>query len=174
MRDKSLEEISILKLLIFTLSFISICMTLILFLLLPTLRNYKEISLRENSQIAMLNAAKAKFYASRDKVLSLRREDNKSLERFERSFDVKVLKDFSQRYFKDVKIKENELPEAEEYLKHSLKISANIESPKNLYDFIDALGGFGYLVKVDYPLNLKAAEKGINVDFIIKIYSAAS
>ncbi len=39
MKDKSLEEIDLLKLIICALSFISVCTALILFLLLPTLKN---------------------------------------------------------------------------------------------------------------------------------------
>lgn len=174
MKDKSLEEISAVKLLICTLSFISVCMTLILFLLLPILKNYKEISLRENSQTAILNTAKAKLSASEYRISSLRSENNKSLEQFETSFNIKTLKDFSQRYFKDVTIRQNKILKAEKYLKYSLTISANIENPKNLYDFIDALKEFDSLIKIDYPLNLKATERGISIDFVVKIYSAAS
>lgn len=174
MKDKSLEEINVLKLLICTLSFISICMALILFVLLPVLKDYQENSLRENSQVAMLNAAKAKLGASEGKVSSLRSESNKSLEQFEQNFDVKILEKFLQNYFKDIKIKENEISKAEKYLTHSLTINAYMQNPKNLYDFIDALPGFDYLVKIDYPLNLKAAKNGINIILILKIYSAAS
>ena len=156
MKDKSLEEINPIKLLICILSFISICMALILFLLLPQLRNYQENSLRENSQIALFEATKAKFAASENKISSLRNENNKSLEQFEQNFDIKILENFLQKYFK-----------------HSFTIDAKIQNPKSFYDFIDALSGFDYLVKMDYPLNLKAAQEGIDISFVIKIYSAA-
>lgn len=172
MKDRSLEEINVLKLLICILSFISVCMALILFMLLPVLKDYKETSLTENSQVAMLNAVKAKLGVSEGKVLSLRNENNKSLEQFEQSFNTKVLEKFLQNYFQNVKIKENKISEPEKYLTHSLTINASMKNPKNLYDFIDALPGFDYLIRIDYPLNLKATKNGIELTCIAKIYSA--
>ena len=173
MKDKSLEEINPVKLLICVLSFISVCMALILFLLLPQLRNYKENSLRENSQIALFEATKARLATSENKISSLRNENNKSLEQFEQNFDIKILENFLQKYFKNIKIQENQLTQTQKYLKHSFTIDAKIQNPKSFYDFIDALSGFDYLVKMDYPLNLKAAQEGIDISFVIKIYSAA-
>ncbi len=171
MKDRSLEDINPIKLLVCALSFIIVCMALILFMLLPVLKDFKENSARENSQIAMLEATKAKFSASEGRVLVLRNENNKSLEQFEQKFNAKNLETFLQKTFKNVKIKENALLKQEKYLKHSLSISANMENPKKLYDFIDALKEADYAIKLDYPLNLRVAKEGIDIDFVIKIYS---
>ncbi|EEP3374902.1 hypothetical protein HBL87_001833, partial [Campylobacter upsaliensis] len=89
MKDKSFEEINVVKILVLTLSFISVCTALILFLLLPTLKAYKELSVRENSQIALLNATKAKLNASETKITQLKSENNKSLEQFQTSLNEK-------------------------------------------------------------------------------------
>ncbi|MGI8067339.1 hypothetical protein ACNGGR_07705 [Campylobacter jejuni] len=104
MKDKSLEEIDLLKLIICALSFISVCTALILFLLLPTLKNYKQANLRENSQLAILKAAKLKFDFSEDKISTLRSENNKSLEQFEQNFNIGNFDIFLQKYFQNVKI----------------------------------------------------------------------
>ena len=169
MKDKSFEEINIVKILILTLSFISVCTALILFLLLPTLKSYKELSLKDNSQTALLNATKAKLNASEDKIAVLRGENNKSLEQFQTNFNEKNFQLFLSQFFKNIEIKtlknENEL-----YLKHTLLVQADLASPKNLYDFIDALQNYDNLIKIDYPLNLKAKKSGIELSFIAKIY----
>lgn len=47
MKDKSLEELNILKIVIYVLSFITVCTALILFLLLPALKDYKQTHLRK-------------------------------------------------------------------------------------------------------------------------------
>ncbi len=47
MKDKSLEELNILKIVIYVLSFITVCTALILFLLLPVLKDYKQTHLRK-------------------------------------------------------------------------------------------------------------------------------
>ncbi|TNB56285.1 hypothetical protein FDW47_02265 [Campylobacter helveticus] len=169
MKDKSFEEINIVKILILTLSFISVCTALILFLLLPTLKSYKELSLKDNSQTALLNATKAKLNASEDKIAVLRGENNKSLEQFQTNLNEKNFQLFLSQFFKNIEIKtlknENEL-----YLKHTLLVQADLASPKNLYDFIDALQNYDNLIKIDYPLNLKAKKSGIELSFIAKIY----
>ena len=167
MKDKSFEEINVVKILVLTLSFISVCTALIL--LLPTLKAYKELNIRENSQIALLNATKAKLNASEAKITQLKSENNKSLEQFQTSLNEKNFQTFLTLFFKNIKIKT--LENAKElYLKHTLLVQADLASPKNLYDFIDALQNYDSLIKIDYPLNLKAKKSGIELSFIAKIY----
>ncbi|MBM0637499.1 hypothetical protein LNU06_05690 [Campylobacter sp. VicNov18] len=172
MKDKSLEEINLLKLLIYALSFISVCTALILFLLLPTLKNYQQASLRENSQFTILKAAKAKLNVSKDKISDLRNENNKSLDQFKQNFNIKNFNIFLQKYFKNIEIKETNLEKPEKYLKNRLLIQATINNPRRLYDFIDALKNYNNLIKIDYPLKLKAAEQGIIINLTLKIYSS--
>lgn len=52
------------------------------------IKNYKQANLRENSQLAILKAAKSKFDFSEDKISTLRSENNKSLEQFEQNFNI--------------------------------------------------------------------------------------
>lgn len=170
MKDKSFEEINVVKILVLTLSFISVCTALILFLLLPTLKAYKELSIRENSQIALLNATKAKLNASEDKLSQLRSENNKSLEQFQTTFDEKNFQVFLSKFFKKIQIKITK-SQNEFYLKHTLLVSAYLDTPKNLYDFINALQSYDNLIKIDYPLNLKAQKEGIKLSFVAKIYA---
>lgn len=170
MKDKSLEEIDLLKLLVCALSFISICTALILFLLLPTLKNYKQTNLVENSQLAILKAVKSKFDLSENKIATLRNENNKSLEQFEQNFNIGNFDTFLQKYFQNVKIQEVKLEKQEKYLKNILAVHATMNNPKRLYDFIDALKNYDNLIKLDYPLNLKAGNKDIQISFNLKIY----
>ncbi|HDZ5065499.1 TPA: hypothetical protein RTH03_000598 [Campylobacter jejuni] len=170
MKDKSLEEVDLLKLIVCALSFISVCTALILFLLLPTLKNYKQANLRENSQLAILKAAQSKFDFSENKITTLRNENNKSLEQFEQNFNIGNFDVFLQKYFQNVKIQEIKPEKQEKYLKNRLIIKATMNNPRKLYDLIDALKNYNNLIKLDYPLNLKAQDEGIKINFIIKIY----
>ncbi|HDZ5096644.1 TPA: hypothetical protein RTH11_000441 [Campylobacter jejuni] len=170
MKDKSLEEVDLLKLIVCALSFISVCTALILFLLLPILKNYKQANLRENSQLAILKAAQSKFDFSENKITTLRNENNKSLEQFEQNFNIGNFDVFLQKYFQNVKIQEIKPEKQEKYLKNRLAIEATMNNPRRLYDLIDALKNYNNLIKLDYPLNLKAQDEGIKINFIIKIY----
>ncbi len=172
MKDKSLEEINILKLLIYALSFISVCTALILFLLLPTLKNYKQISIRENSQLAILKTTKSNLDFSKNKIAILKNENNKSLEQFKQNLNVSNLNIFLQKYFQNIKIQEIKIEKKEKYLKNQLEIKATMNNPRRLYDFIDALKNYNNLIKLDYPLNLKAGEQGIMINLTLKIYSS--
>ncbi|EIE9413924.1 hypothetical protein LEZ71_005357, partial [Escherichia coli] len=53
-----------------------------------------------------------------------------------------------------------------------LAIKATMNNPRRLYDFIDALKNYNNLIKLDYPLNLKAGEQGISIDLTLKVYSS--
>lgn len=170
MKDKSLEELDILKILIYALSFISICTALILFLLLPMLREYKQANSRVNSQTAVFNVTKNKFDLSEEKISILRTDNNKSLDQFEQNFKLSDFDAFLKKYFQNIKIQQLSINTKEKYLKNYLNIQATINNPKYLYNFIDALKNYNNLIKIDYPLNLKASQEGIAISFNVKIY----
>ncbi len=172
MKDKSLEELDILKILIYALSFISVCTALILFLLLPILRDYKHANSKANSQTAVFNVAKNKFNLSEEKISVLRTDNNKSLEQFEQNFKLSDFNAFLKKYFQNIKIQQLSISTKEKYLKNYLNIQATINNPKYFYNFIDALKSYDNLIKIDYPLNLKAGQEGIIISFNVKIYSS--
>lgn len=172
MKDKSFEEIDVLKLLIYSFSFITICTGLILFLLLPILKEYKEIVAKENIQNSSLVSTNKELKASEDKLSLLRKENNISLEQFKRQFDVQNFVNFTKNYFQNVKIKSLDTNQSIPYLKEHLLIQANIKNPRILYNFIDHLKQYKNLIQIDYPLTLKADDKDIAVSFPVKIYFA--
>ncbi|HEG5395712.1 TPA: hypothetical protein SEZ58_000718 [Campylobacter coli] len=171
MKDKSLEELNILKIIIYVLSFITVCTALILFLLLPLLKDYKQANLRKNSQVAIFNAAKIKLDISENKINTLRTENNKSLEQFEQKFNLTHFQNFLEKYFKNIQVTELKLDKKEKYLTHRINIQASINNPRRLYDFIDALAQYNNLVKIDYPMTLKASDHGIMINLNVQIYS---
>ncbi|HEE9579530.1 TPA: hypothetical protein R8E29_000878 [Campylobacter coli] len=171
MKDKSLEELNILKIVIYVLSFITVCTALILFLLLPVLKDYKQTHLRKNSQAAIFNAAKAKLDTSENKISALRTENNKSLEQFEQQFNLTHFQNFLEKYFENIQITELKLDKKEKYLTYRINIRASINNPRRLYDFIDALAQYNNLVKIDYPMTLKASDHGIMINLNVQIYS---
>ncbi|HEB9326220.1 TPA: hypothetical protein RZK19_000526 [Campylobacter coli] len=171
MKDKSLEELNILKIIIYVLSFITVCTALILFLLLPLLKDYKQANLRKNSQVAIFNAAKTKLDISENKINTLRTENNKSLEQFEQKFNLTHFQIFLEKYFKNIQATELKLDKKEKYLTHRINIQASINNPRRLYDFIDALAQYNNLVKIDYPMTLKASNHGIMINLNVQIYS---
>lgn len=105
MKDKSLEEINLLKLIVFTLSFISICTALILFLLLPALKKYQQISLVEHSQLSILKTTQSNFDFSKDKITKLKNENPKSLEQFKQNLILIILIFSYKNTFKILKFK---------------------------------------------------------------------
>ncbi|MBZ7933968.1 hypothetical protein H2275_02050 [Campylobacter sp. W0065] len=171
MKDKSLEELNIVRILILALSFISICTALILFLLLPVLKDYEQINLRENSQIGTVNSFKIDLKSSEDKVIQLQNINKKNLDQFQQKFDEKKFNQFLKYYFKNIKITNIKLQSQEEYLYKKLKIEGLMDNPKNFYNFIDALKDYDNLIKISDPIVLKATPKGIAINFSIEIYS---
>ncbi|TKX31622.1 hypothetical protein [Campylobacter aviculae] len=171
MKDKSLEELDILKIIIFALSFITVCTALILFLLLPILKDYKNINLKENSQIAIFNSVKTDLESSEDKISKLKRQNNKILKQFDQDLNPKQLKVFLLKYFQNIKIQEINTNKKDKYLTHKLNIQGIMNNPRRFYDCIDALQDYDNLIKISYPITLKAIPKGIAINFSVEIYS---
>ncbi|TKX30453.1 hypothetical protein [Campylobacter estrildidarum] len=171
MKDKSLEELDILKTIIFALSFITVCTALILFLLLPILKDYKNNNLKENSEIAIFNSVKTDLEISENKISKLKAQNNKILKQFDQGLNIKQLEVFLQKYFQNIQIKEINIDKKEKYLTHKLNIQGLMNNPRRFYDFIDALQNYDSLIKIGYPFILKATQKGIAINFSVEIYS---
>ncbi|EPM2019017.1 hypothetical protein ACTLLN_002210, partial [Campylobacter coli] len=101
----------------------------------------------------------------------LRTENNKSLEQFEQQFNLTHFQNFLEKYFENIQITELKLDKKEKYLTHRINIRASINNPRRLYDFIDALAQYNNLVKIDYPMTLKASDHGIMINLNVQIYS---
>ncbi len=173
MNDRSLEQISIPKLLLYSLAFICACAGLIVFLIMPILRDYKSSVAELGSQNSVNYAVNESFQASLERVQGLQSENKAILKQFDAEFNRSALITFLENYFFEPRLNELESKEKPEYLQHEFNVSAVMDNPKIFYRFIEDLRGFESLVKLETPIDLRAQEDGeIAVSFIIKVFSS--
>ncbi|KAA6228867.1 hypothetical protein FMM55_00095 [Campylobacter sp. LR196d] len=171
LNDKSLDDINTLKLIICVLSFITVCFALILFLLLPTLKNFKELNILENSHLATLQEEQANLQFNQERINDLKEANAHSFSQFEQKFNPVHFRELLEKYFQNVVMKELENTN-ELYLTNNISIDASMDKPQNLYDFLDNLKNFESLVKISPPLIMKAQKTTTSIHFNAKVYSA--
>jgi len=86
-KDTSLEDIDILKLLIYILVFIVICLIMIFGFIVPNIKEYRSIQAQNRSQIASVSKVE-QIYNSKNNVLDeIKQKDRTVLKAFDTKFN---------------------------------------------------------------------------------------
>ena len=173
MNDRSLEQISLTKLVLYSLAFITLCGGLIAFLIMPILRDYKSSVAELNSQNGINYAINESFQESLERVQGLENENKAILTQFDAEFNKSSLITFLENYFFEPTLSEIKLKEKPKYLGYEFNVSAVMDNPKIFYRFIEDLRGYDSLIKLETPIDLRAQDDGeIAISFIIKVFSS--
>ena len=170
-KDTSLEDIDILKLLIYILVFIVICLIMIFGFIVPNIKEYRSIQAQNRSQIASVSKIE-QIYNSKNNVLDeIKQKDRTVLKAFDTKFNKIKFSAFATNYFSDVKLHEmpNENPD-EPFLRYELNVTSMVKTPSKFYNFIDALQKYDNIVKIDFPIKMRGEGDKIHTTFNIKIY----
>lgn len=172
--DRSLEQIDLSKLVLYTLAFVALCGCLIMFLVMPTFKEYKKALSELSTQTHINKLVNEDFQASLNRLEHLKSENKALLEQFDADFNATHLLKFLDKYFDEAdftEIKNNGAKQ--EYLQYEFNVSAILDHPKQFYSFIDALNTYQSLIKLESPLDLKSRDDGeIDISFMLKVYSS--
>lgn len=173
MKEKLLNEINTMRMLIFSAGFVLMCAFLILVFMLPALNNYKSAKLRLNSQNSVNHSIEQKLAQSEQILANLQTENKKIFAQFDKKFDINTMRKFLEQFFDNVKIEELEitLPK-EEYLAKKLHIKALMKSPEQFYTFMENIRDYENILAVQTPLKLQSQGQNIDFEFDMKIYSS--
>ncbi|WP_139451625.1 hypothetical protein [Campylobacter armoricus] len=172
--DKSLEEADILKILIYSFSFVAICAVLILFLIIPFLKDYKiEYSRLAKQQIQNTKALN-ELQAIENVIAKFQNTYKQNLSQINTDFSQKEFIDYMKNYFDDVKINLIPIKIEQEYLKYQFNVNAKIKNPQAFYSFLKDLQKYKNLIEISAPVEFKSEGKHINLKFKIKVFYAPS
>ncbi|EAK5848058.1 hypothetical protein BAY65_07415 [Campylobacter lari] len=170
--DKSLEEADVLKILIYSFSFVALCAILILFLIVPFLKDYKI----EHSKLAtqqIQNTKAINELQALEKVIDeFQKVNAQNLAQINTEFSQKELLEFMKNYFDDVKINLIPIKKQQEYLKYQFEANVKMKNPQAFYSFLNDLQGYKNLIEISTPVEFKSEEKHINLKFKIKVFYA--
>ncbi|HEC1797180.1 TPA: hypothetical protein R1763_000601 [Campylobacter lari] len=171
-KDKSLEEADILKILIYSFSFVALCAILILFLIVPFLKDYKIEHSRLAAQQIQNTKALNELQALEKVIRDFQSTNAQNLAQINAEFSQKELMDFMKNYFDDVKINLIPIKKKQEYLKYQFGVSVKMKNPQAFYSFLNDLQRYKNLIEISTPVEFKSEEKHIDLKFRIKVFHA--
>lgn len=169
--DKSVENLNITKLMIYTLAFLSISAILILFLILPKLQEFKLLKERMNTQLLRNAGIKAKLDALQADVGLLNAQNAFAFKQFNTLFTQESLRAFLKLYLPNF-ILTKETPAKEKYLLQEYRVDTTIKNPMQFLRLTAAINKNKNLLRITMPVKLELRnENALNLHFRIKVYS---
>ncbi|MBX1886598.1 hypothetical protein [Campylobacter peloridis] len=170
--DKSLEEADVLKILIYSFSFIALCAILILFLIVPFLRDYKlehsRLVVQQSQNIKALN----ELQAIETTIQNFKNTNAKNLAQINTEFSQDDFIKFMKNYFEDVSLKSIPIEKSSQYLKYQFHAQVKMLNPQAFYSFLNDLQKYKNLVEITTPVKFKSEKKHINLEFKINVFFA--
>ena len=171
-KDRSLQNIDVTKLLIYVLICITACLAMIFGLLVPSIKEYKQVKYESRMQIAA-SAQTQRLYDAKSKALNEIKQNHKAvLDALDNKFDADKFTQFASKYFANVNLSEpKEAAKNGEISVYELTVTGSMKTPAKFYEFMDALQNYENIVKIDFPIKMRKDTKKIDATFGVKIYS---
>lgn len=171
-KDTSLENIDIVKLLIFILIFALICLIMIFAFIVPNIKEYKNLN-SQNRSASLAHAKVKMLYDNKLNTLDSIKENSRFiLSAYDTNFDKDKFLKFATGFFSDVSLNEIKHVQtaSEDYFLFELNVTSAVNSPTKFYDFLDALAKYENIIKAEFPIVMKGDDKLIRTTFNIKVY----
>ena len=163
-KDRSLHNIDVTKLLIYVLICIIACLAMIFGLLVPSIKEYKQVKYESRMQIAA-SAQTQRLYDAKSKALN-------EINALENKFNADKFTQFASKYFANVNLSEpKEAAKNGEISVYELTVMGSMKTPAKFYEFMDALQSYENIVKIDFPIKMRKDTEKIDATFGVKIYS---
>lgn len=160
--------IDVIKNFLFFTLFIFLTLLMIAFIIAPSIKYFKKNQKTYYETKNEFLQTKAIYDRTLKSLNQLKRKDAKIIAAFRREFDKKNFINFASKFMKVTNIEKNETKiYKNDFLTTIYFVNALIKSPKNFYDFIDALKNYKYILKVYFPINFE--KNGNLIDLKLKI-----
>lgn len=170
-KDTSLENIDILKLLIYVLIFIIVCLIMIFGFIVPNIKEYRMIQAQNRSQMANVSRIEQVLNTKNNTLNEIKEKDRVTLKAFDTKFNKIKFSAFATNYFSDVRLQEIPAQNKDEpYFRYELNVTSMVKTPTKFYDFIDALQKYDNVIKIDFPIKMRGDRDKIHTTFNIKVY----
>ena len=163
--------IDVIKNFLFFTLFIIITLISIAFIIAPSIRYFKKHQKTYYETKTEYLQIKNEYENTLKSLNALKRKDAKIIAAFRREFNTQNFKTFSSKFMKIKNIEKNETKVYKnDFLKTVYFVDASIKSPKNFYDFIDALKNYKYVIKVYFPIDFEKNSTLIDLKLKIEHY----
>lgn len=170
--DKSLEELDPVKMLLFFLAFLAISFFIIFVLIVPNIKEYKQIKALYSRNDITTARLKSNLEAKESQLQQTAKKNQKLLDALVVNFNEKKFIQYANKYFNSVKLSKDRANKNHKgFLVYELNVSSSIKSPKNFYDFLEGLSSYESVIKADFPIQMRAKGDLIQSSFNIKVYN---
>ncbi|WP_457565101.1 hypothetical protein [Caminibacter sp.] len=160
--------IDVIKNFLFFTLFIIITLIAIAFIIAPSIRYFKK---HQKTYYETRNGylqVKKEYENTLTSLNKLKRKDAKIITAFRREFNKNNFITFASKYMQVKNIEKNETKiYKNDFLRTTYFVNAVIKSPKNFYDFINALKNYKYVIKVYFPIDFE--KNGSNIILKLKL-----
>ena len=106
------------------------------------------------------------------KLKDLQSKNRHIITAFENRFDAQRFEKEHKNYFSSLKLsKIMKLNDEKGFAVYEVNTTSNIASPKNFYDFLDALNKSDWIIGVNFPIIFKREGETILSSFTMKVYA---
>lgn len=173
-KDSSLQEIDILKLLIYVVIFISLLVFFITVMIIPSIKEYKKLKVQ--NQISLINLGKIEqvHNAHANALADFRIKNSRTLNAIINGFDEKEFLQSTSRYFEAPSLAKlgSKSDDNASFSRYELNITAQINSPQKFYNFVDLLNNYNNIVMLDFPVRMESKGEKINTSFDLKVFKS--
>lgn len=172
-KDRSLEEIDILKLVLYVLAFLLVSLAFVMLVIVPNIKEYKKVKAQYHSKMLNLARIEQKFFASANDLDTLKTKNSKSLNAIINTFDEKKFQNKAGEFFSNVQL--NSMPKEDEnstFINYELNVTAMMSTPDKFYAFIDFVNNYENVILIDFPVAMRSNGGKIDTSFKIKVLEA--
>ena len=163
--------IDVIKNFLFFFFYVILTLIIIATILAPSVKLFKRTKKEYFIAKNQFEIVQKQYQKTAEELNSLKNKNQKIINALTRKFDINNFKIFAKEYINIKSIKKLKTsPYKEKFVKSSYLIEANIKSPKDFYDFIDASKNYKNLIRVYFPFNFVKENKDINLTFKIDVY----
>ncbi len=162
--------IDIIKNFLFFTLYIIITLLAIAFLIAPAVKTFKKDQKAYYQAKNEYNLILDTYNQNLEELNKLKKKNSKILSALKRDFNINNFKAFASQYMSVQDIKEvNKTVYKKDFIKTTYIATTTIKSPKNFYDFIDALKKYKYVLRVYFPINFQKDSNSENISLTLKI-----
>ena len=156
--QKELEELNIVKILLFVFLYLVIIVLFIIFYTVPEIKTYKTEHIRYKENLKSYYSVLNKHELLKNTLESNKKTYKELLTAFRTPFNQKDFISFSKNYFKEVFVKKTkDIKKEDEFLIYRYKMNYILKDIDSLYKFFDGLKNYPAIIKIDFPFILESS-----------------
>ena len=169
---KKTEKFDIAKLLFYLLVFIIVSLSMVLFVIVPNVKEYRT-SKNIYEKAFIYKSEVEKILKKREIVLKdLKSKNMHTSNSFEHKFSSENFITHASKFFTQVALIEiNKKAHNKEFIEYELMVSSKLKSPTNFYVFLEGLNRYENIIQADFPIQMEANKNTIDSTFTLKVYN---